>query len=310
MPLISRYFFISGSWLLISIVGLHGLSVQATTVFPWPAEGNTVLGDNQVTQVANGETLLDIAERYGLGYADIRDANPSLDPWIPTEGSEVTLPTRYILPTTSWEGIVINLAEYRLFYFRPEQSVIYTYPVGIGRGNTPTPQGNMQISARIPDPIWYPPASIRQRWEKRGEVVHWQVPPGPENPLGPYAINLSAEGYLIHGTNQRFGIGAQTSAGCIRMNNSDIEALLHNTQIGVPVRIIDNPTSVGVLNNQLVLSAHAPINSEQTNNTHTDLVYALSVLRQQHNLQSVQIDWQRVKEIFYRQEGIVEVISH
>ena len=288
---------------------VHAASASQATVFPWPANTDTVIGENQVTQVAEGETLLDIAERYGLGFADIRDANPGLDPWIPTVGSNVILPTRYILPSTKWEGIVINLAEYRLYYFLPERGEIHTYPVGIGRGNTPTPQGDMHISARIPNPTWYPPESIRRGWEKSGQEVRWQIPAGPDNPLGPYAINLSAAGYLIHGTNQRFGIGAQTSAGCIRMNNWDIEALVHSTRIGVPVSIIDQPTKIGLQNGQLVLEAHDPINGAQSNKTHTDVVYALSLLRRQHNLDESDIDWEQVERVFHRREGVVEVIS-
>ena len=289
---------------------VHAASASQATVFPWPAGTDTVIGENQITQVGEGETLLDIAERYGLGFTDIRAANPALDPWIPVVGSKVILPTRYILPSTEWEGIVINLAEYRLFYFLPEREEIHTYPVGIGRGNTPTPQGDMHISARIPNPTWYPPETIRRGWEASGQEVRWQIPAGPDNPLGPFAINLSAAGYLIHGTNQRFGIGAQTSAGCIRMNNWDIEALVNSTRIGVPVRIIDQPTKIGVVDEQLVLEVHEPVNDGQSNKTHTDVVYALSRLRRQNNLDGSQVDWSLVEQVFHRREGIVEVISH
>lgn len=310
MDTISHPLFVWRAFIYV-LSSLSFLSVaQAANIYPWPEGSDTVIGDNQLTQVAEGETLLDIAERFGLGYADIRDANPDLDPWIPAVGAEVRLPTRYILPATPWQGIVINLAEFRLYYFLPEQDEIHTYPIGIGRSNTPTPQGEMQISARIPNPTWYPPASIRQRWQESGEEVRWQIPAGPDNPLGPFAINLSAKGYLIHGTNQRFGIGAQTSAGCIRMNNRDIEALVSSTKIGVPVRIINEPTKVGILANQLVLKSHRPLSPSDSTKSHTDLVYALSQLRQQESIENTEINWHKVEQVFNHHQGIAEVISH
>lgn len=285
-------------------------SATASASFAWPAEGDSVIGEIQTTQVQEGETLLDIAERYGLGYADIRDANPSVDPWLPEVGATVTLPTQFVLPETEWDGIVINLAEYRLYYFMPEQQEIHTFPVGIGRGNTPTPQGDMSITARIPNPTWYPPESIRQRWEAQGREVRRVIPAGPDNPLGPFAINLSAQGYLIHGTNQRFGIGAQTSAGCIRMNNHDIEALVNITAIGVPVRIIDKPLKVGTLQNSLVVEMHREVNRGTAPESSTDLVYTLTQTRDTNLERPVQIDWNKVEQVFSQRTGIPKQVTY
>lgn len=294
-----RFFSLLALWL-----GTHQV-VIATTEFPWPADNNSVIGDIRTTTVRQGETLLDIAERYALGYADIRDANPHLDPWIPEVGARVTLPTQYVLPAAPYEGIVINLAEYRLYYFLPEQGIIHSFPIGIGRSNSPTPQGDMEITARIPNPTWYPPASIRDAWAAQGRELSRVIPAGPGNPLGPFAINLSAKGYLIHGTNQRFGIGSQASAGCIRMNNQDIEALFNMTHIGVPVRIIDQPVKVGWLDNHLVLEAHQPVRSPITI---TDTVYQLT--RQRDNaVHTVTINWDDVDKVLAATSGIPETIG-
>ncbi|MBA3988427.1 MAG: hypothetical protein C0463_04790 [Idiomarina sp.] len=274
------------------------------TVFPWPQPGQQVIGDIQYTRVAAGETLLDIAERYALGFADIRDANPNLDPWIPEVGAEVVLPTQYILPAVPWQGIVVNLAEYRLYHFLPERQQIHSYPIGIGQSNSPTPQGDMHITARIPNPTWYPPASVIARWQSQGREVRRQIPAGPDNPLGPFAINLSAQGYLIHGTNQRFGIGAQASAGCIRMNNWDIEALVGNTQIGVAVRIIDQPVQIGVLEQQLYLKAQRSLGGQvdypSAAQIHAQVLQAFEALGNAER----QLDLTSVEKIYHQRLGI------
>lgn len=285
------------------------VNASSPTVFMWPEEGTTVIGSIQHTVVADGETLLDIGERYGLGYADIRDANPSLDPWIPEVGADVVLPTRFVLPNVAWEGIVVNLAEYRLYHFMPERGEIHSYPIGIGQTNTPTPTGDMEITARIPNPTWYPPASIRAAWEAQGREVRRQIPAGPDNPLGPFAINLSARGYLIHGTNQRFGIGTQASAGCIRMNNWDIEQLVNHTKIGVAVRIIDEPVSLGVLNNDIVLKASRAPQTAVNSSIHTDLIYQLRQLRQRHTGQLHATNWDKVERVLTERRGIATIIT-
>lgn len=284
---------------LLALYVCHTAVTLANTQFNWPPQNSNVIGELRSTFVRDGETLLDIAERFGLGYADIRDANPQLDPWIPQVGARVSLPTQYILPAAPYEGIVINLAEYRLYYFLPEQGIIHSFPIGIGRSQSPTPQGDMTITARIPNPTWYPPASIRNNWAAQGREVKRVIPPGPENPLGPYAINLSAEGYLIHGTNQRFGIGTQASAGCIRMNNHDIEALFNMTRIGVPVRIIDQPVKIGWLNNHLMLEAHHPVrDSIPAADIHAQII------QQRDNApRPVEILWNDINQVLSAQTG-------
>lgn len=287
-----------------SLIFIFSFSVNAqdNNKFAWPADGSTVIGSIQSTTVKEDETLLDIAERYGLGYNEIVAANRSLDPWIPEVGAEVTLPTQFILPNSPMEGIVVNLAEYRLYYFMPEEGFIYTYPIGIGQGNTPTPMGQMEISARMANPTWYPPASIRQRWEEQGKEVRRQIPAGPDNPLGPYAINLTKAGYLIHGTNQRFGIGTRASAGCIRMNNEDIQALVEKTYIGIPVNIIEQPIKTGWSGEEILIEAHRPVSVTDNKEAHNDMVTMLVELRARQNLST--IDWALVDQVFNRKDGI------
>lgn len=280
------------------------MDVDNINSFAWPDEDVQIIGEVQHTQVAEGQTLLDIAENYGLGYLDIVNANPHLDPWVPAPGATVMLPTQYILPQGLRRGIVINLAEYRLYYFVAEEQRIYTYPIGIGRENTPTPLGSMEITARIPNPTWYPPASIRDQWKKEGREVRRQIPAGPDNPLGPFAISLSKAGYLIHGTNQGFGIGTRTSAGCIRMNNEDIAALVDTTHIGIPVSIVDQPFKVGMRNQRWWLEVHES-NATGNESSRTAMVHALVQARERlpPDSSTSSVDWDKVAIAFKLKQG-------
>ncbi|MGX5915675.1 L,D-transpeptidase family protein [Aliidiomarina sp. Khilg15.8] len=302
-----------GFLLLLLTTWLFTFSANAVdniNSFVWPEDGD-LIGEVQYTEVASGQTLLDIAENYGLGYTDIVTANPDLDPWIPPPGARVLLPTQYVLPQGLRQGIVINLAEYRLYHFDRENRRIHTYPVGIGRENTPTPMGAMEITARIPNPTWYPPASIREGWARDGVEVRRQIPAGPDNPLGPFAISLSRKGYLIHGTNQGFGIGTRASAGCIRMNNADIEALVMATHIGVPVRIMDEPIKVGRKDQTWFVEVHDPIGLEHDSLSHTAVVHALVQARERlaSTQQVASIDWDKAELAFQLKQGIPVAVS-
>lgn len=302
-------------WSIVPILAVLSCSIAKAqgephpNRFSWPEEGSTLIGEFQTMHIQRGDTLLEIAEQYGLGYTDIRAANDGVDPLRLQIGSTLKLPTQYLLPDTEWRGIVINLAEYRLYYFLPEKGIIYTYPIAIGQGNTPTPQGDMHITARIPNPTWYPPESIRQLWAEQGKEVRRQIPAGPDNPLGPFAINLSTRGYLIHGTNQRFGIGTQTSAGCIRMNNADIEQLVQTTRIGVQVRIIDEPIKMGIHRHQVLLEAHTPVYAEGKFQQRTDLIHALSEFSLNNGINLSDINWQAVATVLDEKNGIASEVS-
>lgn len=292
------------------LCAFNAMAVDNINSFAWPGDGD-LIGEVQYTEVSAGQTLLDIAEKYGLGYTDIVTANPDLDPWIPTPGARVVLPTQYILPPGLREGIVINLAEYRLYHFVREKQEIHTYPVGIGRENTPTPMGAMEITARIPNPTWYPPASIREGWARAGAEVRRQIPAGPDNPLGPFAISLSREGYLIHGTNQGFGIGTRASAGCIRMNNADIEALVMATHIGVPVRILDQPIKVGRKGHKWFVEVHDPVGLTHDSLNQTAMVHALVQARERlaPSQQVAPIDWSKANLVFQLKQGLPVAVN-
>ena len=231
--------------------------------FPMPAPGNDLVGRIYTVTVREGETLLDIAREHDLGYNEIVAANPGVDPWLPEPGSQVTVPARYVLPNGPRSGIVINLAEMRLYYYPParpgEQARVMTYPVGIGQEGWATPVGKARILVKDKDPVWTVPQSILEESIAEGNPLPRVVPPGPDNPLGKYALRLDMVGYLIHGTNKPYGVGRRISHGCIRMYPEDIEVLFGLVTEGTTVEIINQPYKLGLEGNALFLEAHEPV---------------------------------------------------
>src|SRR5438270_2730318 len=176
-------------------------------VYELPPDGSSVVGQDEHIKSTYNDTLLDIARRYSLGYEEINRANPGTDMWIPGEGKDILLPGRRILPPGPREGLVVNLPEHRLYYYpkpkKHEKPVVITYPVSIGRMDWRTPLGETHVIAKIRNPAWYPPESVRKEHLANNDPLPKIVPAGPDNPLGDFAMRLAAGGgsYLIPGTN-------------------------------------------------------------------------------------------------------------
>ncbi|MCW2292901.1 L,D-transpeptidase ErfK/SrfK [Pseudomonas sp. BIGb0408] len=271
---------------------------------PLPPPGEDVVGEIQVIKARYEDTFADIGTANDLGYLEMVAANPGVDAWLPGEGTDIVLPTRFILPPGPREGIVINLAEYRLYYFPKGQNVVYTYPLGIGREGWSSPVTDARITAKTPNPGWYPPQSIRDEHAADGDPLPSYVPPGPDNPLGPYKMSLSVPGYLIHGSNKKFGIGMRVSHGCFRMLNNNVLELAGKVPVGTPVRIIDEPYKFGVSNGKVYLEAHAPLEAEEgavLGDQHAAVVNAL-IKRSDLNAQN--LDWAVVRDVVAAQDGL------
>ena len=225
-----------------------------------PPAGQDVVGATLTVQARHEDTLLDIARRHGLGYEDIVRANPDVDTWLPGEGTEVVLPTRFVLPPGPRSGVVLNLAEYRLYYYPEpkagEPAMVMTYPISIGRMDWATPLGRTRVVAKAVNPAWYPPESIRAEHAADGDPLPRVVPPGPKNPLGDRAMRLGIPGYLIHGTNRPSGVGMRVTHGCIRMFPEDIRFLFDQIPVNTPVRIINEPVKMGWDGDELVMEVH------------------------------------------------------
>jgi len=238
------------------------------TVYPLGDGRAQIFGSVETIETVYEDTLIELARRYSLGYEEIRRVNPGVDPWLPGAGTKVVLPNRRVLPHGPREGIVVNLPEHRLYYYpkprKGEPPVVLTFPVSIGKMDWRTPLGRTTIVARIKDPSWYPPASVRKEHAERGDPLPRVVPPGPENPLGAYAMRLGigSGSYLIHGTNNPDAVGMAVTHGCIRMYPEDIATLFSMVPVGTPVYLINEPVKVAWVDGELILEVHPPINAE------------------------------------------------
>jgi len=234
--------------------------------FTLDSPGQSVVGEPQVVFATEENTFSDLAREYGLGYDEIVAANPGVDPWLPGAGTPVLLPTQYVLPDVPRHGVVLNLAAKRLYYFPEvadgEPVQVLTYPIGIGRVGWETPLGEATVIAKARDPSWYVPASVRREHAEQGDPLPAVVPPGPDNPLGKFVLKLDMPGYLIHGTNQPYGVGMRVSHGCVRLYPENIETLYELVDIGVPVRLINEPYLTGFRDGELYFEGHAPLEGD------------------------------------------------
>jgi L,D-transpeptidase ErfK/SrfK len=231
----------------------------ATHTFQFDPETDDVIGVLQVTKVQGEDTFSDIARRFNLGYEEIVRANPGIDPWLPGVGREIVLPTQFVLPNAPREGLVINLAQLRVFYFpkrkEGELQTVITHPIGIGKVGWETPVGTTKVVSKVKNPTWYPPASVRKEHREAGDPLPAKVPPGPDNPLGAYKMNLGWPSYLIHGTNKPYGVGMRSSHGCIRFYPEDIAELFHQIPIGTKVTVVNQPFVFGWKGDSLYVQA-------------------------------------------------------
>jgi L,D-transpeptidase ErfK/SrfK len=182
--------------------------------------------------------------------------------------------------------------------------VVYTYPLGIGREGWSSPVANARITAKTPTPSWYPPKSIRDELAAEGDPLPSHVPPGPDNPLGPYKIGLSVPGYLIHGSNKKFGIGMRVSHGCFRMLNHNVLKLASMVSVGTSVRIINEPYKFGRSGDKVYLEAHAPlsdIGDASIVDKHTAVINALL---QNDAFADLRLDWEMLREVVAAEDGL------
>ena len=282
-------------------------SVQAAVSFTLENPADSLIGAVGTVYSEQKDTLPDIARANGLGFQEIKLANPGVDTWLPGEGKEIVLPTLYVLPATPPVGIVLNIPEMRLYYFPPRNtdhvSEVITHPIGIGRPGWPTPYINTRIIQKKTRPHWYPPESIRKEHAEQGDPLPKRVPPGPDNPLGNYAMRLGMPEYIIHGTNRPFGIGMRVSHGCIRLYPEDIKSLYQQVKLRTPVRIVNQPYKVGRYNDKIYLEAH-PYLEEDTEQFEGNLTSVVEMLIEITGDQGYEVDWVLVESIIAESNGI------
>lgn len=232
--------------LLSSLGALH--SARAMD-YPLPPAGSRLIGQNQTYTIQEGDNKLQtIARRFNTAAQVILETNNTIAPVNPAPGTVITIPSQMLLPDTPREGIVVNLAELRLYYFPPGQNIVQVYPLGIGQLGLETPVTTTRVSQKIPNPTWTPTPGIRARSLEQGIKLPPVVPAGPNNPLGRFALRLGVGNgeYLIHGTSAPDSVGLRVSSGCMRMNAPDIKALFEQVRVGTRVQIINEPVKFSV----------------------------------------------------------------
>ncbi len=266
------------------------------------AKGEDLIGRLRSVRLEKGDTLPDIARHYGLGLNGLTAANPGVDIWLPEAGERLLLPHSFILPDAPRKGVVINLATMRLFAFKGsgDSLTVVTYPVGVGTEDRPSPTGQMRVERKMYRPSWYVPVSIAKAHLKKGDVLPAVVPPGPDNPLGEYALYLTAPSYLIHGTNKPASIGLRASNGCFRLYPEDVKRLYGITPAKTPVNIINQPYLVGLRDGVVYLEVHGP--TEELDQGELDKVYRK--LKALESASGRPLDWSKVKTVLAEARGI------
>ena len=266
------------------------------------AKEDDVIGQLAVIRLEKGDTLPDIARHFSLGTNAISAANPGVDVWVPEAGKRIVLPLSFILPDALRNGIVINLAAMRLFYFKGDgkSPAVSTYPVGVGTEERPSPMGQMHVERKTVRPTWHVPASIAEDHRKKGDPLPAEVLPGPLNPLGEYALYLSKPSYLIHGTNKPASIGLRATNGCIRLYPENIKKLYENTPVNRPVRFVNQPYLIGQRDGVVYMEVHTP--PEDLDAVEFDKIYAK--LRNIEKESGRTLDWSKVKKVLAEARGV------
>jgi len=280
--------------------------------FPFDPKKTGVLGEVQVTQSRHEDTLADIARRFDVGYDELIRANPGVDPWLPGEGTRIILPTQWVLPDAPAEGVVVNVAAMRLFYFpkpkKGEQRVVITYPIGVGKVGWETPIGSTTVVSKRKNPMWTPPDSVRKEHAKKGDPLPARVPAGPDNPLGAYAMNLGWPSYLIHGTNKPPGVGMRASHGCIRLYPEDIAALFPMIAVGTKVTVVNQPLLYRWQGNSLYVQSYPPVvEGEDESVAPPPVVFddrLANQMWQQTKAHAGAVNWDLVKRVVTQTKGI------
>lgn len=270
-----------------------------------PKNGDSIVGQMTLHTAKDSDTFIELARRYGLGFQELVLANPKVDPWLPGEGTQVVIPTRYILPNTKRQGLILNLAEMRVYYF-PKNSpgYVHTYPISIGKEGWDTPNTQTTIIGMKKNPTWTPPESIRKEHEERNDPLPTTVPPGPDNPLGEYAIRLGLSGYLIHGTNNPRGIGMRVTHGCVRLHPDDIKDLFGRVSVSTPVTIVNEPYKVAWSNGKLYAEMHPSEGDESGANSRNLTQFVQAIIGATKSKKDYKVNWKLANQLAKNKTGL------
>lgn len=299
--------------LFCSLFMLFASQSALAVSYPLPPEGSRLVGNPLTITVPdkNTQPLEAFAAQYGQGLSNMLEANPDVDVFLPKSGSTLVVPQQIILPATVRQGIVVNVAEMRLYYYPNGSNTVEVFPIGIGQAGRETPRNWVtKVERKQEAPSWTPTANTRREYARRGESLPAFVPAGPDNPMGLYAIYIGKL-YAIHGTNANFGIGLRVSQGCIRLRNDDIEHLFQNVPVGTRVQIIDQPVKTTTEpDGSRWVEVHEPL-SRNRSEYESDKKVPLPITPVMRSFMSGEgVDVHRVSEALERRSGMPVNISH
>jgi L,D-transpeptidase ErfK/SrfK len=252
--MVKKLFLILSLLLLYNEISAQDEFTRELKAYPYNLKNTTVIGSTVRATIEQKDTLLDVARRYDLSYYnELEFLYPHLDEWLPPRDKPMVIPTMWVLPPTRHQQLVINLPEQRLYYFNKTSATVQTYPIGIGDEGWETPVGTFHIYEKRPNPTWYIPASLQEKYGMK------MMPPGPDNPMGDFVMKFSAGAYGIHGTNVPWGVGGLVSHGCIRLYPEDIRLLYSQVKMGTKLEIIYEPVKMGQRNGHIYMEAHPDI---------------------------------------------------
>jgi L,D-transpeptidase ErfK/SrfK len=306
--------FVGAAAAFAGLLAFAGADRAEATTYTLSSPTATVVGEDQTVETVYEDTLYDLAKKFSLGSEELIRVNPGVDPWLPGAGKKLIVPGRHILPPGPRQGIVVNLPEHRLYYYpKPKRGgpiEVITYPVSIGKMDWRTPLGVTHVISKQKDPTWYPPESVRQEHAAAGDPLPALVPPGPDNPLGRFAMRLAAgKGtYLIHGTNNPIAVGLAVTHGCIRMYPDDVAALFPLIAVGTEVRLINQPIKVAWVDGELLLEAHPPVDA-QGQSFEPDIEQFAEMLRTAVGDTTVAIHWDYAREVLQKADGVIATVA-
>ncbi|MBA4348713.1 MAG: hypothetical protein C0415_01805 [Thermodesulfovibrio sp.] len=278
-------------------------------LIPFTSSADLIIGGETDYVVKKGDTLELIGAKLGVNWKKLVKDNDIDEKKILSIGQKLKANTRKIVPVTVENGIIVNIPD-RMLYFFKEGKLATIFPVGLGMSIKDdqtvwrTPTGKFRITAKEKNPTWYVPESIQAEMKIEGKPVLTVVPPGPDNPLGKYALKTSIQGILIHETIWPNAVYQFRSHGCIRVLPEHMEKFFNEVELNISGEILYKPVKVAVSDEgKVFLEVHRDVYRMVKNLK--DEVKKLLVDKGA----AEKVDWQKVDTILKERAGIAEDVT-
>lgn len=284
--------------LLLSLLLLPGMS-----------SASMIIGGDTVYTVKKGDTIELVGARTGVYWWKIAkdnniDTKKRLQP-----GQELKINTRKIVPIAMDNGIIINIPDRTLYSFKNSQ-LVRSFPVGMGlltsktSSSWKTPIGKFRVIAKEKDPTWHVPPSIQEEMELEGKEVITSIPPGPDNPLGKYAIKTTLPGIMIHATIKPASVNQYRSHGCIRVLSENMEKFFEEVEPNASGELLYMPVKAAVSDKgRIFLEVHKDFYG-RIKNMKEETKRQLEKTGVVHK-----VDWQKAEKVLKERSGIAEDVT-